>query len=104
MTATRAFAAQNGQTPLAEMSIDRRAPGPKDVAIDILYCGVCHSDLHTARGEWNGVRFPSVPGHESVVQKLPSVRRSVVTPVRPTSALTPNQFRLHHELQGSRPA
>jgi uncharacterized zinc-type alcohol dehydrogenase-like protein len=66
MTATRAFAAQNGQTPLAEMSIDRRAPGPKDVAIDILYCGVCHSDLHTARGEWNGVRFPAVPGHEIV--------------------------------------
>jgi uncharacterized zinc-type alcohol dehydrogenase-like protein len=66
MTATRAFAAQNGQTPLAEISIDRRAPGPKDVAIDILYCGVCHSDLHTARGEWGGVRFPSVPGHEIV--------------------------------------
>ena len=61
MTATRAFAAQNGQTPLAEISIDRRAPGPKDVAIDILYCGVCHSDLHTARGEWGGVKFPSVP-------------------------------------------
>jgi uncharacterized zinc-type alcohol dehydrogenase-like protein len=66
MTATRAFAAQNGHAPLAEMSIDRRAPGPKDVAIDILYCGVCHSDLHTARGEWNGVRFPAVPGHEIV--------------------------------------
>ena len=66
MTATRAFAAQNGHTPLAEISIDRRAPGPKDVAIDILYCGVCHSDLHTARGEWAGVRFPSVPGHEIV--------------------------------------
>jgi uncharacterized zinc-type alcohol dehydrogenase-like protein len=66
MTATRAFAAQNGQTPLAEISIDRRVPGPKDVAIEILYCGVCHSDLHTARGEWGGVRFPSVPGHEIV--------------------------------------
>ena len=66
MTATRAFAAQNGQTPLAEISIDRRAPGPQDVAIDILFCGVCHSDLHTARGEWGGVRFPSVPGHEIV--------------------------------------
>jgi len=66
MTATRAFAAQSGTTPLAEISIDRREPGPKDVAIDILYCGVCHSDLHTARGEWGGVRFPSVPGHEIV--------------------------------------
>ena len=66
MTATRAFAAQSATTPLAETSIDRREPGPKDVAIDILYCGVCHSDLHTARGEWGGVRFPSVPGHEIV--------------------------------------
>ena len=66
MTATRAFAAQDAHSPLAEMSIDRREPGPKDVAIEILYCGVCHSDLHTARGEWNGVRFPSVPGHEIV--------------------------------------
>jgi len=66
MTATRAFAAQTAQTPLAETLIDRRAPGPKDVAIEILYCGVCHSDLHTARGEWGGTRFPSVPGHEIV--------------------------------------
>ncbi|MGC3971147.1 MAG: NAD(P)-dependent alcohol dehydrogenase [Pirellulales bacterium] len=66
MTATRAFATQSGATPLAEISIDRRAPGPKDVAIEILYCGVCHSDLHTARGEWGGVRFPAVPGHEIV--------------------------------------
>jgi D-arabinose 1-dehydrogenase-like Zn-dependent alcohol dehydrogenase len=44
----------------------RREPGPKDVAIDILYCGVCHSDLHTARGEWPGVQYPCVPGHEIV--------------------------------------
>ncbi len=66
MTATRAFAAQDAHTPLAETVIDRRAPGPKDVAIEILYCGVCHSDLHTARGEWGGVRFPAVPGHEIV--------------------------------------
>jgi uncharacterized zinc-type alcohol dehydrogenase-like protein len=63
---TKAFAAQSGTTPLAETLIDRRAVGPTDVAIDILYCGVCHSDLHTARGEWAGVRFPSVPGHEIV--------------------------------------
>lgn len=63
---TRAFAAQSATTPLAEMVIDRREPGPKDVLIDILYCGVCHSDLHTARGEWAGVKFPAVPGHEIV--------------------------------------
>ena len=63
---TRAFAAQSATTPLAEMTIDRREPGPKDVVIDILYCGVCHSDLHAARAEWAGVRYPIVPGHEIV--------------------------------------
>jgi uncharacterized zinc-type alcohol dehydrogenase-like protein len=63
---TKAYAAQNGHTPLAPFNIERRAVGPKDVAIDILHCGVCHSDLHTARGEWGGVRFPAVPGHEIV--------------------------------------
>ncbi len=63
---TRAYAAQSATTPLAETMIERRAPGDKDVVIDILYCGVCHSDLHTARGEWQGTRFPCVPGHEIV--------------------------------------
>ena len=52
---TKAYAAQSATTPFAPFSIDRREPGPKDVAIEILYCGVCHSDLHTARGEWPGV-------------------------------------------------
>jgi alcohol dehydrogenase (NADP+) len=63
---TKAFAAQSPTTPLALTTIDRRDPGAKDIAIDILYCGVCHSDLHTARGEWAGVLYPSVPGHEIV--------------------------------------
>jgi uncharacterized zinc-type alcohol dehydrogenase-like protein len=63
---TKAYAAQTATTPLAPHTIDRREPGKKDVEIDILYCGVCHSDLHTARGEWHGVKFPSVPGHEIV--------------------------------------
>src|ERR1700742_2666271 len=63
---TKAFAAQSATTPLALTTIDRREPGAADVAIEILYCGVCHSDLHTARGEWGGVRFPAVPGHEIV--------------------------------------
>ena len=45
---TKAFAAQSATTPFAPHTIDRRAPGPKDVAIEILFCGVCHSDLHTA--------------------------------------------------------
>jgi alcohol dehydrogenase (NADP+) len=63
---TKAYAAQSATTPLGPFAIDRREPGPKDVAIEILYCGVCHSDLHTARGEWYGVQFPAVPGHEIV--------------------------------------
>ena len=66
MTATRAFAAQSATAPLAAHIIERREPGPHDVKIDILYCGVCHSDLHTARGEWAGTRYPCVPGHEIV--------------------------------------
>ncbi|HWY61783.1 MAG TPA: NAD(P)-dependent alcohol dehydrogenase [Rhizomicrobium sp.] len=61
---TKAYAAQSATTPLAPFTVDRRAPRPRDVAIEILYCGVCHSDLHTARGEWHGVQFPAVPGHE----------------------------------------
>ncbi|MHC1479732.1 NAD(P)-dependent alcohol dehydrogenase [Frateuria aurantia] len=63
---TKAYAAQSATTPLAPFTIERRDTGAQDVVIDILYCGVCHSDLHTARGEWHGVRFPSVPGHEIV--------------------------------------
>jgi len=61
-----AYAAQSASTPLAPFSFERREPGANDVAIDILFCGVCHSDLHTARGEWGGVNFPAVPGHEII--------------------------------------
>lgn len=61
---TNAFAAQSATSPLAPFSIDRREPLPGDVEIDILFCGVCHSDLHTARDEWGGTSFPVVPGHE----------------------------------------
>jgi alcohol dehydrogenase (NADP+) len=63
---TKAYAAQSPTTPLAPFSIERREPGPKDIAIDILYCGVCHSDLHTVRGEWPGILYPSIPGHEII--------------------------------------
>ena len=61
-----AYAAQTATDALAPFRFERREPRPNDVAIDILYCGVCHSDLHTARGEWPGVVFPAVPGHEIV--------------------------------------
>ncbi|WP_019703385.1 NAD(P)-dependent alcohol dehydrogenase [Paracidovorax oryzae] len=67
-----AYGAQSATTPLAPLTIERRTPGDLDVAIDILYCGVCHSDLHTVRGEWAGTRFPSVPGHE-IVGRVTSV-------------------------------
>ena len=62
----KAYAAQAADTPFAPFSFERRDVGPNDVAIDILYCGVCHSDLHTARSEWGGTLYPCVPGHEIV--------------------------------------
>jgi alcohol dehydrogenase (NADP+) len=63
---TRAYAALSATTPLAPWTLDRREAGPSDVALDILYCGVCHSDMHSVRGEWPGIPFPCVPGHEIV--------------------------------------
>ncbi len=60
------YAAQDASTPLAPFSFERRAPKENDVQIEILYCGVCHSDLHTARAEWGGTNYPCVPGHEIV--------------------------------------
>jgi uncharacterized zinc-type alcohol dehydrogenase-like protein len=63
---TKAYAAQSATTPLSPYPIERRDPGPRDVQIDILYCGVCHSDLHTVRNEWNNTIYPCVPGHEIV--------------------------------------
>ncbi len=73
---TKAFATQSPTTPFGPHVIDRRAPGPQDVAIEILFCGVCHSDLHTARGEWPGVQYPCVPGHE-IVGKVMAVGAKV---------------------------
>ncbi|HEY0281473.1 MAG TPA: NAD(P)-dependent alcohol dehydrogenase [Rhizomicrobium sp.] len=58
------YAAPSATGKLAPFHFKRRDTGPKDVLIDILYCGVCHSDIHTARGEWPGTRYPCVPGHE----------------------------------------
>lgn len=66
MIATKAYAAQNAASPLGPFSLDRRDVGPHDVRIDILYCGVCHSDLHQVRNEWGNSIFPMVPGHEIV--------------------------------------
>ena len=63
VTAYGAFAADK---PLKPLDIERREPGPHDVQIDIAFCGVCHSDLHTVRSEWAGTLYPCVPGHEIV--------------------------------------
>ncbi|WP_373547792.1 NAD(P)-dependent alcohol dehydrogenase [Chamaesiphon sp.] len=67
---TLAYAAQSATTPLAPFSFQRREVGNHDVQIEILYCGVCHSDLHTVRGEWQGTAYPCVPGHEIVGRVL----------------------------------
>ena len=66
MTASRGYAAQQANAPLAPFTFERRTPGPKDVQIEIAFCGVCHSDLHQVRDEWGGAIFPMVPGHEIV--------------------------------------
>ncbi|MBJ6979984.1 NAD(P)-dependent alcohol dehydrogenase [Luteimonas sp. MC1895] len=66
MHTTAAYAATSATAPLAPWSLERRDPRPGEVLIDIRYCGICHSDLHTVRGEWGPVEYPLVPGHEIV--------------------------------------
>ncbi|MEQ1875173.1 MAG: NAD(P)-dependent alcohol dehydrogenase [Bdellovibrionia bacterium] len=66
MTKVNAFAAYQTNTPLKAFQLERREPGPQDVQIDILFCGVCHSDLHFTNGDWGRVESPIVPGHEIV--------------------------------------
>jgi uncharacterized zinc-type alcohol dehydrogenase-like protein len=72
----KAFGTEAAATPLHSLNINRRNPTPHDVEIEILYCGVCHSDLHTARNEWHGTIYPCVPGHE-IVGKIVSVGNHV---------------------------
>ena len=62
----KAFGTEAPEADLNQMQIDRREVTAKDVEIDIMYCGVCHSDLHTARNEWGGTIYPNVPGHEII--------------------------------------
>ena len=66
MQNAKAYSATTATSPLAPFSIPRRDPGAHDVQIQILFCGVCHSDIHTARNEWHGTTYPCVPGHEIV--------------------------------------
>jgi uncharacterized zinc-type alcohol dehydrogenase-like protein len=68
----KAFGTEASTAPLQPLNIQRRTPTPYDVEIEILFCGVCHSDLHTVRNEWHGTVYPCVPGHE-IVGKIVSV-------------------------------
>jgi uncharacterized zinc-type alcohol dehydrogenase-like protein len=76
MTLVKAYAAPAADQPLAPYSFERREPEAEDVEIEILYCGVCHSDIHTARDEWGGTVYPAVPGHE-IVGKVTRVGSNV---------------------------
>jgi Aldo/keto reductase family/Alcohol dehydrogenase GroES-like domain len=65
----RAWGASSATSPLGAMQIERRAVGPNDVLLDVLYCGICHSDIHTVRDEWRATlptAYPSLPGHEII--------------------------------------
>ena len=66
MTKVHGYAAHGAASPLGPFAFERRDPGPRDVEIDIQFCGVCHSDLHTVRNEWANSVYPVVPGHEIV--------------------------------------
>jgi uncharacterized zinc-type alcohol dehydrogenase-like protein len=81
MIPTKSFAAYSNTTPLAPFDFNRRAVKEDDVHVEILYCGVCHSDLHQAKDEWGGSQYPMVPGHE-IVGKVISVG-SKVTKFKP---------------------
>ncbi len=75
---TIGYAASTATSDLAPFHFDRRAPRGNDVVMEVLYCGVCHSDLHWARNDWGWTTFPAVPGHEivgRVVQVGPQVTR-----------------------------
>src|SRR5690606_32211130 len=78
---TPAYAAYDETAPLRPITIERREPKPTDVKIEILFCGVCHSDLHTVRNEWGGTVYPIVPGHEiigRVTEVGPEVKKFAV--------------------------
>ena len=73
---TQSYAAFSSNTQLVPFEFERRQLGPRDIHIDILYCGICHSDLHCARNEWKNTIYPIVPGHE-IVGRIKSVGSGV---------------------------
>ncbi|KDQ02528.1 hypothetical protein EN35_12235 [Rhodococcus qingshengii] len=64
MVTAAAYAATSADGPLEKTTVERRELGPLDILIDIKFAGICHSDIHTARNEWGGAKYPIVPGHE----------------------------------------
>jgi alcohol dehydrogenase (NADP+) len=76
MTRVSAYAAFSAKDPLRPHVVERRDPGPGDVEIQILFCGICHSDVHQVRDEWGGSTYPLVPGHE-IVGRVTHVGASV---------------------------
>lgn len=76
MFTVKGYASADAQSPLAPFSFTRRAVGANDVQIEILYCGVCHSDLHQARNDWKNTLYPCVPGHE-IVGRVTAVGEAV---------------------------
>jgi uncharacterized zinc-type alcohol dehydrogenase-like protein len=76
MIPVRAWAAHSASGPLVPWQLDRREPGPGDVGIDIMWCGVCHSDVHFVRGDWGPIAYPAVPGHE-IVGRVVALGRQV---------------------------
>lgn len=73
---TKAYAAFSADSPLSPHVIHRRKPGPDEILIEILYSGICHSDIHTARSEWGPTQYPCVPVHE-IVGKVVEVGKKV---------------------------
>lgn len=76
MSETKAYAASSKEADLKPFEITRRTPTAEDVEIEILYCGVCHSDLHQVRNDWKNSKYPVVPGHE-IIGKVVSVGENV---------------------------
>ncbi|MCC6137051.1 MAG: alcohol dehydrogenase catalytic domain-containing protein, partial [Bdellovibrionaceae bacterium] len=76
MIKTKAYAAKSATSPLEPYTFERRDPRPDDVVIEILYSGICHSDIHTVRSEWGPAMYPCVPGHE-IVGKVIAIGKKV---------------------------
>lgn len=76
MQKTYAYAAHNDGSPLGPFNFERRIPGPKDIQIEILFCGVCRADIQQARNEWGNALYPMVPGHE-IIGKVTAIGSAV---------------------------